>query len=270
MKKLFLGIIILLLFSSPSFCDVWNSVPPWFPGYYQHIVFSSSLTTPSWQSGLLFFDYNTDSLSFYNSNSEVMLNIGQEHWVIVRNTSGISISDFTPVYQTGATGPRANIAKAVADGTGKARVIGVTTHNLSNNENGVITVAGVINNVDTDGSIAGETWTSGTILYLDPDTAGGLTSVMPDSTEIVRVGSVLDPGNNGSFLVRIHNFTNIQMRTLPLTGIARSVDPADPVDGSFIIWMSDGTGSGDNGDILFKITAGGSTVTGTLIDKSTY
>ena len=34
------------------------------------------------------------------------------------------------------------------------------------------------------------------------------------------------------------------------------------------MWMSDGTGSGDDGDLMVKITAGGVTKTATLIDFS--
>lgn len=48
----------------------------------------------------------------------------------------------------------------------------------------------------------------------------------------------------------------------------RSVDPVDPAEGKFVIWMSDGTDSGDDGDILIKITAGGTTKTTTLVDFS--
>jgi hypothetical protein len=45
-------------------------------------------------------------------------------------------------------------------------------------------------------------------------------------------------------------------------------DPANPVEGQSVIWQSDGTDSGDDGDILIKITAGGVTKTATLIDFS--
>ena len=45
-------------------------------------------------------------------------------------------------------------------------------------------------------------------------------------------------------------------------------DPDDPAEGHFVIWMSDGTGSGDDGDIMVKISAGGSTKTATLVDFS--
>lgn len=47
-----------------------------------------------------------------------------------------------------------------------------------------------------------------------------------------------------------------------------SADPADPPEGTFTTWMSDGAGAGDDGDIMVKITAGGVTKTATLIDFS--
>jgi len=48
----------------------------------------------------------------------------------------------------------------------------------------------------------------------------------------------------------------------------KSSDPSDPAEGRSVLWMSDGTGSGDDGDIMMKITAGGSTKTVTLVDFS--
>jgi len=53
-----------------------------------------------------------------------------------------------------------------------------------------------------------------------------------------------------------------------LRGQEKSEDPPDPDEGNFVLWMSDGTDTGDDGDILIKITAGGSTKTHTLVDFS--
>ena len=56
---------------------------------------------------------------------------------------------------------------------------------------------------------------------------------------------------------------------LPTLKVLESgTDPSDPAEGKCIIWMSDGTGSGDDGDIMIKITAGGTTKTATLVDFS--
>lgn len=48
----------------------------------------------------------------------------------------------------------------------------------------------------------------------------------------------------------------------------KSADPADPAEGQSVIWQADGTGAGDDGDLMAKITAGGVTKTTTLIDFS--
>lgn len=48
----------------------------------------------------------------------------------------------------------------------------------------------------------------------------------------------------------------------------RSSDPPAPAEGEAVLWMSDGTGTGDDGDILIKIKAGGTTKTVTLVDFS--
>ena len=47
-----------------------------------------------------------------------------------------------------------------------------------------------------------------------------------------------------------------------------SADPTDPDEGKTVMWTSDGTGSGDDGDVMMKITAGGTTKTVTLVDFS--
>ena len=49
---------------------------------------------------------------------------------------------------------------------------------------------------------------------------------------------------------------------------ASTAEPGDPADGNMSIWLSDGTGSGDEGDVMVKITVGGVTKTATLIDFS--
>lgn len=47
-----------------------------------------------------------------------------------------------------------------------------------------------------------------------------------------------------------------------------SSDPENPPEGRTFIWQSDGTGSGDDGDLMAKITSGGVTKTVTVVDFS--
>lgn len=48
----------------------------------------------------------------------------------------------------------------------------------------------------------------------------------------------------------------------------RSSDPSNPAEGQWVCWMSDGVGSGADGDVLCKITAAAATKTITLFDFS--
>ena len=72
------------------------------------------------------------------------------------------------------------------------------------------------------------------------------------------------------------NFTDARMTSLNfltkgsvIGGSERSSDPTEPAEGQFVIWMSDGTGKGDDGDVLIASQAGGNTYYNTLFDHST-
>ncbi len=64
--------------------------------------------------------------------------------------------------------------------------------------------------------------------------------------------------------------TSITLDTVSL--LEKSADPGDPVGGKAVLWMSDGTGAGDAGDIMMKISSpagsGAVTKTVTLVDFS--
>ena len=53
-----------------------------------------------------------------------------------------------------------------------------------------------------------------------------------------------------------------------LTFAEKTSDPSNPSEGHMVMWMSNGDASGDDGDVMIKITAGGSTKTITLVDFS--
>jgi len=53
-----------------------------------------------------------------------------------------------------------------------------------------------------------------------------------------------------------------------IKGLERGSDPTEPSEGEFVVWMSDGTGKGDDGDIMVASQAGGTTNYGTLFDHS--
>jgi len=53
-----------------------------------------------------------------------------------------------------------------------------------------------------------------------------------------------------------------------IMGIERSTDPTEPSEGEFVIWMSDGTGFGDDGDVCAASQAAGTTKKVIIFDHS--
>jgi hypothetical protein len=50
--------------------------------------------------------------------------------------------------------------------------------------------------------------------------------------------------------------------------LERTSDPAKPAEGNMVVWLSDGTGLGDDGDVIISSTAGGVTNYAILFDHS--
>ncbi|KKN28534.1 hypothetical protein LCGC14_0853310 [marine sediment metagenome] len=50
--------------------------------------------------------------------------------------------------------------------------------------------------------------------------------------------------------------------------LTQAAEPGDPADNNAVFWLSNGTGAGDAGDFMCKITEGGGTTTFTIADYS--
>lgn len=114
-------------------------------------------------------------------NNDVTQSIGMEFFMPpTKNDSGSDISNGSFVMATGAQGDRITIASAVTDGTIPGEyMIGIATHTiLDGSETGLITTHGIVRDINTND------WIVGTILYPDPNTAGGLTSTKPSAPNI--------------------------------------------------------------------------------------
>lgn len=79
-------------------------------------------------------------------------------------------------------------------------VLGVATMDIPSGQSGFITTLGVVRGIDTDGSVVGETWAAGDVLYPHPTIAGRMTKGA--HTINLPVAMVLFAGNNGSLFVR--------------------------------------------------------------------
>ena len=144
----------------------------------------------------------------YWQNAQVSLsNIATKIQVEVRNETGSPILEGTVVYVNGVHGTSAKkltIATASVDITNlEDKLLGVLPVTLNNNDEGVMTILGVVSDFDTD--LSGiQPLKEGFPVYLDPYTPGSLTTIVPTPpTPILEVG-VLNRKNssNGEIFVR--------------------------------------------------------------------
>lgn len=139
--------------------------------------------------------WNTDEDTIDVQATNQVVQVGQELSPLLRNMTGSAISNMTPVMFAGAVGAsgRMKIQPAIADGSIPAfYTFGVTTEDIVNGADGHVTSYGKVRGVNTSGSLFGETWADGDILYISPTTAGWLTKVPPDAPNLrIEVAAVV-------------------------------------------------------------------------------
>jgi hypothetical protein len=107
-----------------------------------------------------------------------------------------------------AQGQRLAVDYALADSNGNSvDTIGVVSENISNNQTGKIIVIGEITGLNTTGSLQGESWNDGDVLYLSSSTPGNLTKVQPTApNHLVVVGYVVYAhANQGKIYCKVQN-----------------------------------------------------------------
>ena len=140
----------------------------------------------------------------------VVLQIGQEQLVRVVNKTGANLleSNYQAVRIDGAQGNRVKITLAQANNDANSiDTIGLVTEDINNNQEGFVTTMGLVRNINTTGSLQGESWTDGDILYLSPTVAGRITNIKPISPQhTIIIGYVVQSNpSNGSIFVKVDN-----------------------------------------------------------------
>jgi hypothetical protein len=146
--------------------------------------------TPAHAEGTIFYDSQFKTLAYFNDNSDVTVNVGQESIVRVRNNTGSLIANGKVVCISGSSGSHPLIVLASnSSPTHSHSTLGVATHNISDNEDGYITTQGLVNGLNTSMFSA-----EGVTLWLS--TSGDITETEPTApTHKVKIG----------YLVRKHN-----------------------------------------------------------------
>jgi hypothetical protein len=142
----------------------------------------------------------------------VTLQIGQEQVVRVVNKTATNVNLLEANYQvvriTGAQGQRLKVDLALATTNAlSAQTIGVVTETINDNQEGFVTVSGLVRGINTTGSLQGETWADGDIIYLSPTTAGNITNVKPIApNHLIVIGYVVSAHiTQGSIYVKVDN-----------------------------------------------------------------
>lgn len=164
--------------------------------FIRMIDFDDTITAPSHSEGRVFYDKTDNTLSYYNNEADVTMNLGQEGWVYARNITGSTILDGKVVYITGAVSSRPTIALAKADAEATCKLIGVATHDIETASNGYVTVWGVVRGINLSD------FSDGDEVFLSAVVAGSLTTTAPSAPNcVVEVGYVIDASANGDLLV---------------------------------------------------------------------
>lgn len=194
----------------------------------------------------------------------VNLQVGQEQHYYVTNQSGAAIPNGSAVYASGVTSGFIDVEKMRANGSVDGLYfIGIATQELAAAQEGYVTSFGYVHDINTTGSLQGETWAVGDILYVSPDTPGYLTNVKPESPNIVVVAAIITVvhATAGSIFVR-------PLAYLDLDGLS-DVDVQGAANGDLLIY--DTTTSKWTNAAQSTVTAGHATsLTGGLAGSIPY
>jgi hypothetical protein len=175
--------------------------------YTDYIDFNNNLSPiPTNLEGRVFWDDDNGSLTLGMHGSQVSQQIGLEQYYYIKNQSGATIENGKVVRAAGTLGNSGRILGEymIADGTIPYYfTLGIATEDILNGEDGYVTEFGLVRGINTTGSLYGETWVDGTILYVSPTISGGLTSVEPIEPNLkIQIAIVIKANNNGSLFVR--------------------------------------------------------------------
>jgi hypothetical protein len=186
--------------------------------------------TPTGTSGVAVLRWNdTDgTLDLGLKGGAVTLQVGQEQVVRVVNGTGANLleANYQAVRITGAQGQRLQVALAQANNdANSADTLGLVTETINNNQEGFVTISGLVNNINTTGTLQAETWADGDVLYLSPTVAGRITNIKPVAPDHLVVvgyvayshqnhGKIFVKVDNGYELEELHNITTTNYTTL--------------------------------------------------------
>jgi hypothetical protein len=190
----------------------WHSIVPNTASYgitADYFDFNTAATVSS-SYGRLKWNEEDGTLDIGMKGGNVTLQVGQEQLIRVVNKTDTNLleSEYRVVKISSAQGQRPSVVLAKADSDANSTdTVGLVTENIDNNQEGFVTTSGFVRGIDTTGSLQGETWSDGNVLYLSGASAGYLTNIKPSApTHTVILGFVTYAHqNNGRIYVKVDN-----------------------------------------------------------------
>lgn len=176
---------------------------------------ADTAATPALAPGMFAWNDSDGTMDLRLKGNNVTLQLGQENVVRVVNKTGSNLleSEYKVVRvrlasEGGAQGQRLSVVLAQGNNDpDSVTTLGVVTENINNNQEGFVTVFGNVSGINTTGSIQGETWVDGDVLYLSPTVPGKLTKIKPAAPDhTVTMGYVVYAhANQGKIFVKVDN-----------------------------------------------------------------
>lgn len=177
------------------------------------------------------------------------LQLGQELFVRGLNKTGSTLTEaaYQAVRIVGAQGQRIEITPAQANSVANAEgTIGLVTETIANNAEGFICIVGAVRNINTTGSLQGETWADGDELWLSQTTAGSLTKNRPASGVVCKIGIVeYAHATQGKIFVHVENFAGLQETLVSGTNI-KTLNGTSLLGSGDIVISGSGSGTTTN------------------------
>jgi hypothetical protein len=140
--------------------------------------------------------------STYDVDNDGVVDSAETTQIIVRNSTGTTLTKGTVVYLSGATGNRPNAVRSQANTEAtSSKTIGIVIANISNNSDGYVATNGTLHDLDTSA------FTTGDAVWLSATTAGAYTSTIPaEPNHTVFIGYVArSHPTQGRLVIAIQN-----------------------------------------------------------------
>ncbi|MCK5016008.1 MAG: hypothetical protein KAS32_02960 [Candidatus Peribacteraceae bacterium] len=181
--------------------------------------------------GLMYWNSDDGTLNLGMPGGSVNLQIGQEINKRVRNETGSTILNGTPVYISGTSGNKLLITPAdAAFGTGVAfRTYAVATEDIGHNSDGYVTKLGSVRDIDL------RSFTAGAPLYLAVGGSGAVenfySSTPPSAPDVTILIAVVENDT-------VSGIMDVRITSIPNLNSLSDVDPASLANNSILQWNS--------------------------------